>query len=316
MNNLVVRSWNDWESLCSHWMKHIANSEHEISTEYQTYGTQGQAQHGVDIFPTLPGCGIVGQCKYYKGRFTYTDLQKELIKSDTYDNKITEYYVLTTADMCTSIQNEMAKGVITHTRPDGAQFKVYVRYWSQLDSINFLPNHVLHKLFPEVNSILRMISVLPPKDAVAFPNPGEFRLKMDKLKTLLKNTFTEDNILWLETWNFRSYKINSEDFDPINAIYLDLALLGLGLKKNDPTKIEICLDTASRIDFYETWPVSKSYLFALENFHKAADDYIGGDYASKTPYLTIEDLPKRDSSAKEMESAALYLANIYRRIVT
>lgn len=315
MNNLVVRSWNDWEILCSYWMKHIADSEHGITTRYQVYGTQGQAQHGVDIFPTLPGCGIVGQCKYYKGRFTYAELQKELTKSDSYENTITEYYVLTTADICTSIQNVMAKGVVTHTRPDGTKFNVHVLYWSQLDNINFLPDQEKHKLFPEAKNIFGMKSESPPKVAVALPDPGEFRLKMDKLKTLLKNTFSEDNILWLETWNFRSYRINAEDFDPINDIYIDLAMLGLALKKNDPTYIEAYLDSASRLDFYETWPVSKSYFFALENFRKAAEDYVGGDYASQTPYLTIEDLPRRDYSAIQMESAALYLASIYRHTV-
>lgn len=61
MNNFVVMFWNDWEILCSDWMKHIADSEHGISTGYQVFGTQGQAQHGVDIFPTPTSCGVVGQ---------------------------------------------------------------------------------------------------------------------------------------------------------------------------------------------------------------------------------------------------------------
>ncbi|MGS6269362.1 hypothetical protein ACVGWV_14790 [Enterobacter asburiae] len=76
MFNLRVKTWEDWETLCIYWMKEIAWWGHRVDTNYQTYGRPGQKQHGVDIKPVLPGCGIVGQSKFIQGSFTLKDLKE------------------------------------------------------------------------------------------------------------------------------------------------------------------------------------------------------------------------------------------------
>ncbi|HCB1508870.1 TPA: hypothetical protein MYO72_005598, partial [Citrobacter freundii] len=89
MFNLRVKTWEDWETLCIYWMKEIAWWGHRVDTNYQTYGRPGQKQHGVDIKPVLPGCGIVGQSKFIQGSFTLKDLNAELDKTDNYPGPIT-----------------------------------------------------------------------------------------------------------------------------------------------------------------------------------------------------------------------------------
>ncbi|KHT28450.1 hypothetical protein [Pectobacterium carotovorum] len=314
MFNLRVKTWEDWETLCEYWMKHIAWVGYRINSSYQTYGRRGQKQHGVDIRPILPGCGIVGQSKYIQGTFNLSDLNAELAKTDSYPGPITDYFLLTTADHCTTIQNASAYRLITHKRPDNTQFNVRVLYWSDIRNLDFIPENVKHNLFPEAKTLFKTEGMQASTEVV--PNAEEMRGKLDKLKVLLKSTFTEENIQWLENWDFKTYKMKSVDYDAFNIPYMHWTIIDMALRKNKQEVLTSFLDTKSRIDFYETWPVNKSFFFALEEFRKIAyQHYISAEYSQNANYLTISDLKNRDSIACQIESAARYLAQIYRNTV-
>lgn len=305
MDNLRVKTWEDWETLCKYWMAHIAWTDFKVNTNYQVYGRRGQRQHGVDIQPILSGCGIVGQSKFIKGAFTLEDLNAELAKTNSYPGPITEYYLLTTADKCTSIQNARSYKPICHIRDDGSTFNVHILYWSDEDKLDFLPSEVKNHLFPEAKTLFGT--------EASSLSAEELFDKVEKLKKLLRKTFREQNIQWLETWDFSTYRIYSKDYDVFNLVYLDWSRVEIGLRYNNQKTLSSYLDRTSRIEFYATWPVSKSIFYALEEFRKIAYNYyITGHLDGNETYLTISDLPHRNSVAYKMRSAADFLAQAIR----
>ncbi|EGT5696114.1 TPA: hypothetical protein I4D15_14350 [Enterobacter bugandensis] len=313
MFNLRVKTWEDWETLCIYWMKEIAWWGHRVDTNYQTYGRPGQKQHGVDIKPVLPGCGIVGQSKFIQGSFTLKDLNAELDKTDNYPGPITDYYLLTTAEKCTSIQNASSYERISHTRQDGSFFYVHVYYWSDRINVDFLPKEVKYNLFPEAKALFDTESEKSTNSSTL--SPDMMLDKLDKLKRLIRNTFSEENIKWLETWNFRSYKIYSRDYDVFSMAYLDWTMIEVAMRTNNPKVLRAYLNNASRINFYATWPVSQTFFYALEEFRKIAyNHYNTGALDGDETFLTVSDLKHRDSVAHQMECAASYLSQVIRNI--
>lgn len=314
MFNLRVKTWEDWETLCIYWMKEIARWGHGVETNYQTYGRPGQKQHGVDIKPTLPRCGIVGQSKFIQGAFTLKDLTTELDKTNDYPGPITDYYLLTTAEKCTSIQNESSYKPISHMRKDGSRFCVRVYYWSDRINVDFLPKEVKYNLFPEAKTLFDADDEKSNNSSTL--SPDDMLDKLDKLKMLIRNTFSEKNIKWLETWDFRSYKIYSRDYDVFSMAYLDWTMIEVAMRTNNPKILRAYLNNASRINFYATWPVSQTLFYALEEFRKIAyNNYNTGKLDGNESFLTVSDLKsKRDSVAYQMESAAAYLAQVIRDI--
>ncbi|HCA3439710.1 TPA: hypothetical protein MO340_004274 [Salmonella enterica subsp. salamae serovar 35:g,m,s,t:-] len=310
MDNVHVKNWQDWEKLCVYWMKSIALRGARVDTDYQVYGRMGQKQHGVDIIPVKAKCGIVGQSKFVQ-KFELSDLKAELTKTDLYPNTITHYCILTTAPYCTSIQNALAEKPLTHTRPDGSIFIVHIYYWQDVKILDFLPESVIHTLFPEIKHTFVAAKKQPETLSAV-----ELREKLLKLRALLKKTFTEENIKWLETWNFRSYNIFGTDYDAFHEPYLHWCLVESAIRENKPRLLQMQLNTESRIAFYETWPVSETFFFALEEFHKAGQNYVGGDYNAPIYYLTVSDLQNRDACAYKMEMAARYIAEKYREIMS
>jgi len=307
MDNLRVKTWEDWETLCKYWMAHIAWTNFRVQTNYQVYGRRGQRQHGIDIQPVLPGCGIVGQSKFIQGAFKLEDLNAELAKTNSYKGPITEYYLLTTADKCTTIQNARTYQPISHTREDGSTFNVHVLYWTDVYKLDFLPSEVKNNLFPEAKNLFGA-------EVSAF-SPEELLDKVEKLKILLRKTFSEQNIKWLETWDFGTYKIYSKDYDVFNLTYLDWSRVEIGIRNNNQRILFSYLDSTSRIEFYATWPVSKSLFYVLEEFRKIAYNYyITGELDGDETYLTISDLPHRDSIAYKMRCAATDLSQAIREI--
>ncbi|MEG5552336.1 hypothetical protein UXO11_22420 [Enterobacter wuhouensis] len=314
MLNIHVKSWEDWETFCKYWMADIAKTIYLVTTSYQSYGRSGQKQHGVDLKPEKIGCGIVGQCKFIKGAFTLKDLKAELIKTNDYPGPITAYYILTTAQKCTSVQNEFSFKSVTHTRPNGTSFHVGILYWSELEKLNFLPPEVKHNLFPEVKHLFGT-ETEQHTDSISI-NPEERLIKLGKLKALLKKTFSEDNITWLETNNFRTYEIRGTDYDAFSMPYLQWDWVVMALRNNNEKLLSLSLGKESNIEFYATWPASERLFEALREFRKVAyNNYNTSRLVGNETYLTIADLKKnRDSIASQMESAASYLAQVIRDI--
>ena len=314
MHNLSVKTWEDWETLCKYWMKDIAKSNHRVVTNYQIYGRPGQKQHGVDIKPELSNCGIVGQSKFIQGAFKLDDLYAELDKTDTYPGPITYYYLLTTAEKCTSIQNESSYRSITHNRQDGSLFYVHVYYWSDIHNVDFLPKEVKNNLFPEAKTLFNTENEKNTNNTTF--SPDEMLGKLEKLKVLLNDTFSEKNIKWLETWDFRSYKIYAKDYDVFSMAYLDWTMIELAIRNNNQKILTSFLNNKSRINFYATWPISQTLFYALEEFRKVAyAHYNTGNLDGNETFLTVSDLKNRDSIAYQMESTASYLAQVIRQIL-
>ncbi|WP_370556818.1 hypothetical protein NMD73_17100 (plasmid) [Edwardsiella tarda] len=295
MRNLNFRSATDFEDFCCSWMTEIVQERMSKHVKFVCFGSLGQAQNGVDItsYPvgTLP---VVAQCKWYSSRtFTLTDLNVELQKTDDYPNPIEQYFVLTTANPHTTIQNAMPDGYLTHMRKDGSSFKVYIYYWSQLENIDFLPLFARQRYFPEVYHGVTLTS-----------DKNTMREQFVHLKQLLEEKLPVANLDWLETWNFSCGYMNKADFDPFFELVYEYNLVKSSF-----------LDTPLRLKISECLPAGNGFFQALVAFRESVSSHIIGDSINGKDSLSVLDLPGRDKITRQWISDAEYLAKKYRDIV-
>lgn len=290
MRNLNFRSATDFEGFCCQWMTEIVKNRIGKRVSFVCFGSPGQAQHGVDIISwplgTLP---IVAQCKWYSRPFTLADLKVELKKTDSYPNPIKQYFVLTTANPHTSIQNEMSDGYLIHTRKDGTTFKVYIYYWSQLENIDFLSLFARQRYFPEVFHGVTSTS----------------KEQFVHLKQLLEKKLPEANLDWLETWDFSCGYMNRADFDPFFDLGYEYNLVKSSF-----------LDTPLRLKISQCLPAGNGFFQALVAFCESVSSHIIGTSINGKESLSVLDLPntKRHKITRQWISNAEDLAKKYRDI--
>lgn len=316
MRNLNVRSWNDWENLCTYWMTDIARTQFGIVTNYAVYGTTGQSQYGVDIIPEHSGVSVVGQSKYVR-RFAYQDLLVELKKTDRYPNPLTDYFLLTTAEHCTSIQNESAKSPITHTRPNGDLVRVHFKYWVDQSNIHFLPSDVQRMLFSEAHLTFSPQVIQQPQFSALTPDVNEQRNKLSQLKNVLRATLSNATLVWLEQWNFRSCYLIDSDVQELNDLWFAWRDAKSANEARTPEMAAYFLNTQLKCDIYATIPASNSFFQALDDFRSAINSHCIGATSPEGEYLlSIIDFPTKQSIAMQWESCAHYLVQQYRNAMS
>lgn len=300
MRNLNFRSATDFEDFCCWWMKEIVSKSVGRDVSFACFGSPGQAQGGVDIISwpinTLP---VVAQCKWYSRPFTLENLEVELKKTDNYPHPIRHYFLLTTASPHTSIQNAMPDGYLTHTRKDGTSFKVHIRYWSQLENIDFLPLLARQRYFPEV----QFTSVIQQ-------NPNAMEEQLAHLKQLLEQKLPVVHLDWLEKWDFSIGYVNSTDFDPFHELVYEYHLVKSSFDKSD----NVFLDTPLRLKIYKCLPAGKGFFQALVAFRDSVSSYVIGDSINGKQTLSILNQPNRHTITRQWMSNAEYLAKKYRDI--
>ncbi|EKN3610711.1 hypothetical protein ABEH48_000217 [Yersinia enterocolitica] len=300
MRNLNFRSATDFEDFCCWWMSEIVSKSVGKGVQFTCFGSPGQAQGGVDIISwPINTLSVVAQCKWYSRPFTLENLEVELKKTDDYPNPIQDYFLLTTANPHTSIQNAMPDGYLTHTRKDDTSFKVHIRYWSQLENIDFLPVFARQRYFPEIQFT-----------SVTQPNPKVMGEQFAHLKQLLEKKLPVAHLGWLETWDFSIGYIISTDFDPFNELVYEYNLVKFSFDKGD----NVFLDTPLRLKIYQCLPAGSGFFQALVAFRDSVSKFIIGASINGTQSLSVLDQPNRHTIVQQWISNAEYLAKTYRAI--
>ncbi|HAV7788742.1 hypothetical protein AAGU66_17895 (plasmid) [Edwardsiella ictaluri] len=301
MINLNFRSAIDFEEFCCYWMTDIIKKGKGDRVRFVRYGSSGQAQSGVDIISSpIDKMPAVAQCKCYSRPFTLADLKSELEKTDNYPHPIKYYFLLTTANPHTSIQNAMPAGYLTHTRSDGTSFNVYIRYWSELEDINFLPQSAWQRYFPEVQFT-----------PVIHQEPNAMEKQFALLKQLLEEKLPVAHLDWLEKWDFSSGYMNSTDFEPFHELVYEYNLVKSSFDNRD----YLFLDTPLRLKIYQCLPAGNGFFQALVAFRDSVSSHIIGASINGRESLSVLDLPNRHKITRQWISNAEYLAKKYRDIV-
>lgn len=120
----IPRNANDFEN----WACRFA-TEHFKSNVSDLYGSQGQAQSGVDVLVRLPNGEWVGvQCKrYYNKNLTKKILQADLDMAHSIEPKLARYFVATTKNRDTKLQ-DWARSATLH-----GQCEVDIWFWDKFE---------------------------------------------------------------------------------------------------------------------------------------------------------------------------------------
>src|SRR5699024_862942 len=103
----------------------------------------------------------------------------------------------------TSVQNQFVIQQYIHKNsknPEG--FPVHIIYWETVSDLTWLPTFVQTRVFPSLFQNIFINQQDPIESILA-------------LKGVLPKYLNENNILWLENWEFREKNfIYSKDYDP------------------------------------------------------------------------------------------------------
>ncbi|MDF2800655.1 MAG: hypothetical protein K0S61_558 [Anaerocolumna sp.] len=132
INNVVIPSIANedlFEDFCMDYWKKRLNDKNA-----QRNGRRGQRQDGVDIFGRTESKDWVGiQCKVKsKGdRLTEKECEEEISKALTFNPKLSEYYILTTAPRDATLQKYIRGKDDEHIKK--SQFRVCVMFWDDIE---------------------------------------------------------------------------------------------------------------------------------------------------------------------------------------
>lgn len=270
---------------------------------FRRYGTNGEKQFGIDIFPATGDCSFFGQAKFVN-RLTFEDINSELAKTDDFPGVIGCYVVFTTANRHTSINHQQFNG-IRHTRRDGSTFPVHVVYWDEVVNINFVPQDVRQIIFPTAFQIAG--NVLTPQqisDSIA------------ALRSVVPTYFRPDFLNWLETWDFSCGYIPSVHYDAVDNLYIELDRTRWGMKG-----IYDFLYPQGRIELSRALPAGDEFFSSITDFRDAIYNYITFVSDEKgNGYVTLQGMNGRNATdfpkiTGQWRTAAMHLARMYREKV-
>lgn len=288
-------------------MERIASAKFGANIRYQSYGSQGQNQFGIDLVPWHSDLPFVGQCKLTERSFTWTMALAEVKKTDEYENPIHFYVVFTTAPVHTTVQDVENRGGYVHTRPDGTEFPVQVVYWENVNDIRFIPQEILREVFPEVFKLVE-----PLVSASDLPVKSDYLSSLKALKKNVPEWITAENLTWLETWDFGLGYVNEKDFDPFNDLCLEHHRVEMAFKG-----IPQWLHEEKRLLIAECLPAGNNFFAALLEFRQAVVGPSIGQGEIGDSVLTVND-NDRDYASQAIaswKSSAAALAVAYRRDV-
>lgn len=215
MRDLLVKSWEDFQEIGCYWMQDLVRRRLGRNMPYSVYGGVGQSQWGVDLVPSHMNFGVVAQAKrFYSKTLRWADIENELVKTNGYPGPIRDYFVLTTAETHTSIQDRMMSGSASYTRLQGT-FRVFVLYWTDLQSLDFIPEPIQLRIFP---SLASQASKLAARKLV----PNEYADSLLYARNLIPQLISPSHIAWLESWDFGLGYVRDADFDPIAKLRFEM----------------------------------------------------------------------------------------------
>nr|WP_175800764.1 hypothetical protein [Burkholderia anthina] len=304
MKGLKVTNWKDWEEICCHYLRYAIKHQLNRDVVYKSYGSQGQSQFGIDLIPQGSPIGIVGQCKLREDTsFTWSDACKDIKKTDAYENPIHTYIILTTANPHTTIQDKLAQGPYYHQRPDGSKFRVVVRYWDHIENLDFIPRGIRRRMFPDAFRIAEHDS----------PSPNQILAAIPVFKGYISRIITKNELDWLETWDFDSGYVFSDDFEKFLDLYIEHDRATHGMNG-----ITVWLYKEGRTELAAALPAGKRFFIALSVFcHEIRSHILGTTISGKEALSLGSDLPDAfvTETTQRWKAAAASLAVVYREDV-
>lgn len=303
MQGLKVENWKDWEELCCYFMQHIVEIKLNTHIFYQSYGSQGQSQFGIDLVPYNSSLPIVGQCKLRETTFTWNMVLAELKKTDSYKNPIEHYYLFTTANPHTTVQDIQNRGAYYYQRSNGLQFQVHVLYWNSIPDLDFIPREVLARIFPKAFKIAT-------PSTLENTSITQFLASLPALRAYIPRVIKTPDLTWLETWNFSCGYVLEENYTPFNDLYLEYDRITKAL-----SGIPRLIYEGNRVELAATLPAGDRFFSALSDFREAINSHIiSGSLPDGTRTLNLNGLPQSFISqmTRNWTATATHLAQIYR----
>jgi hypothetical protein len=304
MKELKIINWQDWEEICCHYMRHMIKRRFDRDVIYKSYGSRGQSQFGVDLVPQGGSIAIVGQCKLRENTsFRWTDLRKDLKKTDGYANPINAYILLTTANPHTTIQDKLTLAPYYYQRPDGSKFQVIVQYWEHIENLDFIPRGIRQRMFPDAFKIAEHDS----------PSPNQILAAMPAFKGYISRIITKKELDWLETWDFDSGYVFSDDFDKFLDLHIEHDRVTHAMKGVTPWLYE-----GARSELATALPAGERLFSALSAFcHEIRSHILGTIISGKEALSLGSDLPHAFvvETTQRWKAAAASLAATYREDV-
>jgi len=290
MRDLRIANDNDWEELSIYLATDYYKKNYRVRRiDFEFYGRNGQAQHGIDIFSRY--CNFVVQCKHVK-KLTWDNILGELIKSDRYPNPIDHYLITTTAPRDRDIQDRLKRGYF-HQRPNGHKFEIDILYWDEIRSLECVPNDIISRIFPSLN--------------LEDTNSNSYLFKL--FKTTISNFITRDNLFWLENYDFSIGYIPCNDFEPFENLYYEI----------DRAKSGISLIKGHRDNLSKIHEIGTEFFDELERFVKEVKSQIIGKKIDGIEVLWLDPSFFPENRFKNIifnwKQCANNLARCYREMV-
>lgn len=306
MKGLKIENWKDWEDLCCFFMEDMAK-QNGYSVKYQSYGSQGQSQHGVDLVPVKSNLPLVGQCKLRETQFKWQDVLNEVAKTDSYPGEIRCYVLFTTANKHTTIIDVQNKGgVYYHTRRDDSKFSVHVRNWADYDLLKLkcVPQDVLRRIFPHAFSLAEAAQSL---------SADEYISSLKALQSYVPTRINKSDLAWLENFDFTQGWVSERAYDQFRNLHWDVLEVESALENGNAH----VLARSGYPEIKASLLAGKEFYSALKEFTVSIREVTAGSGPIGTPHsvLTIRDLLGWESKAHEFHRNARYLAQVYRKFV-
>ncbi|MGE8067074.1 hypothetical protein [Pseudomonas sp. NPDC089569] len=298
MHGLKVKTWQEWEELCCHFMQRIAQDYSRVPHRFTPYGDKGQRQHGIDVIQAQLRIPLVGQCKHMQN-LTWREVLKELEKTDSAPFPIAHYYVFTTSDRKATIQDLSQGEGYHHKRPDGTTFKVHVIFWDDVKSLDFVPEEVRRRIFPGAFQISR-----GPEQTV------DIRPSLEVMKSYIPTRITAQDLKWLDSWDFGSGIVHEKDFAPFDSLWREYRDVLTGIEHNN--NAWMFQDNLRKIG--DCMPAADNFFRALHEFRQAIHGFSAGlTLPDESNGLSITDIAGWPKIARQWKAEAECVAAVYRR---
>ncbi|TBW32297.1 hypothetical protein E0E54_19635 [Azotobacter chroococcum] len=220
----------------------------------------------MDLIPTDPGLGVVGQSKCWNTKvLTWAKIQEELQKTHEFPGFIKVYVILTTAPRHTSVQQQMPRDGCSYERPQG-KFQVRIFYWDDLQNLDFIPQEEFQRVFP------RLSSLATPAQPTG-PSLADYSQSLQFARMFLPTLISQEHLNWLATWDYTLGYVPAKYFDLFADLNIELDRTRHAIK--DP-HLRIWLNEGYRLQLSKCLPAADPIFKAIESFAQA----VGGETVS------------------------------------
>ncbi len=301
-----IRTSEEFEEFCVFWMIDLARQRHGAwNPTFQTYGTKGQNQQGLDVLPLHAYSGIVGQCKFWDGVLHLREIEQDLKKSDSYPGRIDHFYVLTTGKRDTEVQQRTSNGYF-HMRPDGSSFLVHVEYFDELDPrLLMLTADVRARLADRVPF---MTAVLEDRAA---NSPAEVLRSQQAFRAYMLRNIPPAALDALERSDWNAGQVPGEVLDPFDHVYFEYdrakwVLDGVNAFAHEGDRAELVAGLL----------YGRPFLDALSSFREAYINHITGRTVGGVYMLVANDDSRHHQRfSKVGYNERMHMVRLYRTMV-